>query len=52
MHYLYVLHDIWLPNFSNEIQCSPPNPAQAGEEAVGLADSSGLPSRLCVLVRE
>ena len=35
-----------------QIQCSPANPAQAGEEAVGLADLSGLPSRLCVLVRE
>jgi len=33
-----------------EIQCSPANPAQAGEEAVGLADFSGLPSSFCVLV--
>ena len=35
-----------------EVQCSPANPAQAGEEAVGLADLSGLPSRFCVLVEE
>jgi len=34
------------------IQCSPANPAQAGEEAVGLADLSGLPSSFCVLVGE
>jgi len=34
------------------IQCSPANPAQAGEEAVGLAGLSGLPSRFCVLVGE
>ena len=34
------------------IQCYPANPAQAGEEAVGLADLSGLPSSFCVLVGE
>jgi len=34
------------------ILCSPANPAQAGEEAVGLADLSGLPSSFCVLVGE
>jgi len=32
------------------VQCSPANPAQAGEEAVGLAALSGLPSSSCVLV--
>jgi len=36
----------------NELQCSPANPAQAGDEAVGLADLSGLPSSFCVLVGE
>jgi len=35
-----------------QLQCSPANPAQAGEEAVGLADLSGLPSSFCVLVGE
>jgi len=35
-----------------QVQCSPANPAQAGEEAVGLADLSGLPSSFCVLVGE
>jgi len=35
-----------------QIQCSPANPAQAGEEAVGLAGLSGLPSSFCVLVGE
>ena len=35
-----------------KIQCSLANPAQAGEEAVGLADLSGLPSSFCVLVGE
>jgi len=34
------------------LQCYPANPAQAGEEAVGLADLSGLPSSFCVLVGE
>ena len=34
------------------LQCSPANPAEAGEEAVGLADLSGLPSSSCVLVGE
>jgi len=34
------------------IQCSPANPAQAGEEAVGLADLSGSTSCFCVLVGE
>jgi len=34
------------------LQCSPANPAQAGEEAVGLSDLSGLPSSFCVLVGE
>jgi len=34
------------------VQCSPANPAQAGEEAIGLADLSGLPSSFCVLVGE
>jgi len=34
------------------VQCSPANPGQAGEEAVGLADWSGLPSSSCVLVGE
>jgi len=37
---------------TGEIQCSPANPAQAGEEAIGLADLSGLPSSFCVLVGE
>jgi len=37
---------------NRQLQCSPANPAQAGEEAVGLADSSGLPSSFCVLVGE
>jgi len=35
-----------------QFQCSPANPAQAGEEAVGLEDLSGLPSSSCVLVGE
>jgi len=35
-----------------KVQCSPANPAQAGEEAVGLSDLSGLPSSFCVLVGE
>jgi len=34
----------------NTVQCSPANPAQAGEEAVGLADLSGSPSSFYVLV--
>jgi len=34
------------------VQCSPANPEQAGEEAVGLADLSGLPNSFCVLVGE
>jgi len=38
--------------FMNCIQCSPANPERAGEEAVGLADLSGLPSSFCVLVGE
>jgi len=42
----------FLPQNPRQIQCSPANPAQAGEEAVGLADLSGLPSSFCVLVGE
>ena len=44
---LFVIH-----LYYSVIQCSPANPAQAGEEAVGLADLSGLPSSFSVLVGE
>jgi len=43
---------IYYEKYLKKIQCSPANPAQAGEEAVGLADLSGLPSSFCVLVGE
>jgi len=46
----YCKHKAWF-NFKR-LQCSPANPAQAGGEAVGLADLSGLPSSFCVLVGE
>ena len=51
-------NEMWVPvvltvtSARTQIQCSSANPAQGGEEAVGLADSSGLPSSSCVLVGE
>jgi len=45
MIHIYCLLFVYIP-------CSPADPAQAGEEAVGLADLSGLPSSFCLLVGE
>jgi len=45
---VYVFQLTFIVQLDFEVQCSSANPAQAGEEAVGSADSSGLPSSFCV----